>query len=197
MKYKFILTQITNVPSIIQWGWLIDNTLSLMEFIEIKQKRQAVDYFKAKKEAIKNEHCIESGTCAINWLFTIKKAFSENKKTTIIDDFYLMHDEFIKPIIETYKETGGLFVWSNLFAFAPTGGYTYLKEITKSKLIFPGTTYSKEDIRIIQWRGGKHWYAKIGNYDVEINNNSKWDTYNSAYKAACNYLKEYENNTMG
>lgn len=63
---------------------------------------------------------------------------------------------------------------------------TYVDSITFPEIERP--TY--KDVRYLQWPGGKHWYAKIGNNDVYVDGKMKWDTHYEAEKAAMKYIKE-------
>ena len=46
------------------------------------------------------------------------------------------------------------------------------------------------DVRIIVWNGGKHFYAKVGNFDiVDSKGNQKWNTESEAKAAAEEYIK--------
>jgi hypothetical protein len=49
--------------------------------------------------------------------------------------------------------------------------------------------YSIDDIRIIKWPNGSHYYAKIGNTDVVFKNIQKWNSAEEAMSAAKRYLK--------
>jgi hypothetical protein len=188
MKYKFVLAQINDVTSVVQWGWLVNNTESLMEFMKLKDKKHVKGYLRAKKADMNKQHPSDMLSSGIHWLFRINPPKKE--RPTVVDDLLHMHDEFMTPVIKVFKEYGELLAWNNLFSFAPTGGYKYLRIITKSILIFPEITYTEKDIRIIQWKGGTHWYAKIGNIDVEINGESKWSTWKEANNNAKKYLKK-------
>lgn len=46
-----------------------------------------------------------------------------------------------------------------------------------------------DNVRIIQWPDGKHFYAKIGQLDVELDGCSKWDTRVEAEQAAQKFIK--------
>ena len=48
-----------------------------------------------------------------------------------------------------------------------------------------------DDVRIIQWPGGAHYYAKIGNLDVVHDGKQKWDSEIEAKKAAYWFI-QYE-----
>lgn len=61
----------------------------------------------------------------------------------------------------------------------------------KDDLNFPDMERpSIEDVRFIVWDGGKHWYAKIYNFDVVVNGEQKWNTKEEAINAAKSYIDE-------
>lgn len=58
-----------------------------------------------------------------------------------------------------------------------------------SKIEFPILERPTEnDINIISWPGGKHYYAKVGNYDVVVNGVQKWNTKYEAREAAKTFI---------
>ena len=58
-----------------------------------------------------------------------------------------------------------------------------------SKIEFPILEIPTEnDINIISWPGGKHYYAKVGNYDVVVNGVQKWNTKYEAREAAKTFI---------
>ena len=58
-----------------------------------------------------------------------------------------------------------------------------------SKIEFPILERPTEnDINIINWPGGKHYYAKVGNYDVVVNGVQKWNTKYEAREAAKTFI---------
>ena len=49
-----------------------------------------------------------------------------------------------------------------------------------------------DDVRFIQWNGGKHWYAKVNKEDVTDEfGRQKWNTKDEAEKAAKWYIAKY------
>ena len=40
--------------------------------------------------------------------------------------------------------------------------------------------YTDDDIRLTQWTGGSHWYARVGSHEVEVSGETKWATANEA-----------------
>jgi hypothetical protein len=63
--------------------------------------------------------------------------------------------------------------------------YDVLDSHKSDKLIFP-----QSEIRLLQWKGGRHWYAKIGNVDVIVDDEQKWDTKIEAKQKALTYLNK-------
>jgi hypothetical protein len=56
-----------------------------------------------------------------------------------------------------------------------------------SAWILPG-----DEVRILQWSGGTHFYAKIGQQDIEWEGKCKWDTRAEAEHAARCFVREGE-----
>jgi hypothetical protein len=79
----------------------------------------------------------------------------------------------------------GIFINSNggYFGYNTNLEVTDTQEISKYKL-------PTEEIRIISWPNGKHFYAKIGNADVVVDGRQKWDTKAEAQLNAEKFLKE-------
>lgn len=71
------------------------------------------------------------------------------------------------------------------------GSYTFgdqyetLDEFQSSELLFP-----LDKVRFLQWSGGKHWYAKIGNTDIVVEGEQKWNSKVEAQKAASKFILE-------
>lgn len=67
--------------------------------------------------------------------------------------------------------------------------YEILESFDREEMIYPH--YSESDIKITQWKGGQHYYAKLGNMTVvDEDGNQKWDSFNEAYKQAKMFLSE-------
>ncbi len=75
----------------------------------------------------------------------------------------------------------------NVLYIKASGGYSFdkddnlydvLEEMKKDELHFP-----EFDVRYIQWPNGTHFYAKIGDVDIEWEGKQKWDTKEDAEKA--------------
>ena len=68
--------------------------------------------------------------------------------------------------------------------------YHITEELYKDELTFPDEEKpTMDDVRYMQWDGGWHWYAKIGDLDVtDKYNNQKWNTKEEAEEAAKWYI---------
>lgn len=86
-----------------------------------------------------------------------------------------------------------IYLSEGLTVFMLTEGYTEVVEHHYSDVLaFPHEKYTLDNVRLIMWNGGKHWYAKIGNVDiVDSAGRQKWNTKEEATQAAIEYLRRY------
>lgn len=85
-------------------------------------------------------------------------------------------------------ENGAILLRENC-SYAPITEDCIITETIELKdMIYPNKNI--DNIRLLQWDGGVHWYAKIGGMDVvDKKGNQKWDTKETARQAAIEYLK--------
>lgn len=73
--------------------------------------------------------------------------------------------------------------------------FDIVESVWLNEMKFP--QYNKSDIRVLQWPGGNHYYAKIGNVDVVYNGKQKWNTYDDAkHHAELYYESLLRNNSL-
>ncbi len=190
MKYTFVLTQIIKCPSVVQWGWLVSNSVHLCEYLEQKSKYHANAYMNAKKAIADKRHFIKDEYIYPRLLNKYDKDGLGPKRKTIADDLRIIDDAFLKVPVEIFEQYGSFLAWQNMCTLCTTNGYKYLREIKKDILSFPEENYTENDIKITQWTGGSHYYAKLGNKDVVVNGDVKWNTHRQAKSAAMKYLKK-------
>jgi len=72
------------------------------------------------------------------------------------------------------------------------GGYTIIFKDDEYRILETDEKkYTRKDIKINKWFGGKHFYAKISEIDVvDEFGNVKWNTEEDATKAAEKYIKK-------
>lgn len=70
--------------------------------------------------------------------------------------------------------------------------YEIVERVYSDTLEYPTDKPTFDNVKFIQWPGGKHWYAKIGHEDiVDENGNQKWESRLDAGNAAYWYIKKY------
>lgn len=105
-----------------------------------------------------------------------------------------IENEMLKVRLEHFNKGEEIYLSEELTVYLPIPEYiTVVKEVYKDTLEYP-IDFKIEDVRYIQWDGGKHWYAKIGNIDItDEYNNQKWDTKEEAKKTAEQFINNYNN----
>lgn len=78
------------------------------------------------------------------------------------------------------------------FAYADGNTLFDICEIIESDTFeYPPAVRILDNVKYLQWPGGEHWYAKIGNEDIiDYKGNQKWNTRKEAEEAAEWYIKE-------
>lgn len=77
--------------------------------------------------------------------------------------------------IKMFNKGRAIYLRDDLTYYCAVEQPKYEDEVYKEKLEYP-YEYKFEDVRFIQWPGGKHWYAKIGNIDIVSEyGNQKWN----------------------
>ena len=71
--------------------------------------------------------------------------------------------------------------------------YFTLPKDAEYEIISEKENYTHDDIRIIKFEGGTHWYAKISNIDVVIDDEQKWNAQWIARQKAEQFLKQLYN----
>lgn len=80
------------------------------------------------------------------------------------------------------NEVGGWFMLQD--------GMRILKTVQTETFKFPDVLYAESDIRITQFNGGKHFYAKVGDFQVvDKDGDTKWNTRQFAETVAKKFLE--------
>jgi hypothetical protein len=195
--FKFVKIQRNDLPDRhISWMCLIDTLKAAEDYTILRSKKMAGHYINVKDKLLKtgrefhNTDFIED---AIELVLGAKaeKAKREGKTRTLVDDCNYL-DTLAGTAMRLFLATGSVLVNYNGGCFSPNWlkkEVTILETVNKRGFIFPTELYTKKDIRIIQWKGGKHYYAKICAHDVIIDGEQKWNTYKQAESAAKKYLR--------
>lgn len=171
------------------WMLLIETEKELLDFIEIRKRELSRSYFDAKKNTSRKIHHKSNEQALIEFFFIYKK---HKDKETVLDDIMALTgstSKFIRSYIESFAESRRLLVNSSngYFPCSNKKDIKIYKIIESKEYAFP------EDlegiIRLSQWPGGTHWYATIGNKDVVVNGEQKWNTRKEALKMAKIFTK--------
>jgi len=105
--------------------------------------------------------------------------------TSLADALVKLNCKLYEGMLRTFEQAGRIFINSN-------GGYFGFKESLKiedTRYIFAYILPS-EQIRVLQWPNGRHYYAKVGGQDVVIDGIQKWNTWEAAEDAANRFIQE-------
>ncbi len=103
----------------------------------------------------------------------------------LLGDF---ENRILKDQIEMINEHGAIYINHNGGYFPHNDKVKITDVVMREEYVFP--KHSKEDIEILKFRGGKHYYAKIGGTDVVWRGKQKWNTHDAAESAALNFLEK-------
>jgi len=194
-KYKFVKI---NYKGFGDWGWWlkIESIFQLYDwYFDTKAMRiggDVLDFLSSKEfhYLVSNEPPCKNHFRTEYGQMLLYEAMKEEKVnlSSLID--FLSH-KIMDGKIESLAK--GYILYVN-----KVGGYSPVKKgeinkfeeidfVEKDECIFP--EYIDKDIKIYQWFGAKHWYAKIGDVDVVIDGEQKWNTYDQAKISATKFLK--------
>ena len=191
------------------WALLIDNLPDFEKFLKDKAIDLSVAYNDAKRAVERRGDVSHVGMLAYCVSYELEK--HKNRKT-VFDDILIYNQTFLKPHIDIFNRDGKILVWQNRNKWLENQKYAgfmpcpledhpikmeIIKTIEKDELIFPTeedfTQYTENDISINKWQGGNHFYAKVGNFDVSIDNIVKWNTHDNAMENAKIFMNELNN----
>lgn len=107
-----------------------------------------------------------------------------------------LENELLNNRINSFNADEPIYFDKGATTFMLRKPYEILGEKWSDKMIFPDDENpTEDDIRIIQWPGGQHYYAKIGSLDVvDEDGNQKWDNRDEALIAAQRFIRQLNNN---
>lgn len=98
---------------------------------------------------------------------------------TILDGFRLLTMEIGMTQLENIRNYGAVFINA---AGGHTHGIKTVQFCWRKELVFPN--FTKEDIVVKQFQGGRHWYAFVGDMQVRDGEHLKRNTQKAAQDAA-------------
>ena len=174
--------------SMIDYGWMlrIDDPMQVLEY------HQSVDPSKASRivDQIRKVKIEKVKHFADELSFVIAK-LSEIKGTSVVMTLANFNTLVTAQQMESIRRCGAIYVNRN-GGYFPCKGDIEECEVEQSKVLSFPTVRDEDDIRIIKWPQGKHWYAKIGDTDVVVDGEQKWNTKAAAKAAAKKFLMELD-----
>jgi len=192
MTYTFVKIQDTypNIKEPIQHGWMFKATTAedIVEFHErIGSNNMALGFNDVLRADLDKKHLKTEEGSAI-------KQLSNIKDTDLITTTMMLDEQIFNSKIKMMVKYGCIYIRPSGSYMAPVKGVEELDTITKNELIYP--EYTEANIRINQFQGGQHYYAKIGNLDVvDEDGNQKWNTFKEAKRQALLFLEKENTNS--
>jgi hypothetical protein len=179
--YKFVKVKNKRAPILEYNNWylLCDNIETLISHNEIIVDGEINDGI--------HEYLTKDNDYKTNFIKNIDKISKELGYSFLNNSSKLTGDLIsnkVKLILLGYT----LLLTSSL-SYMLLDGFEIIDTIEKDILDFNLSKFTEDDIKITQWKFGDHYYAKIGKYDVVIDNEQKWNTFEEAYNKALQYLK--------
>jgi len=179
-----------------EYGWMlkVSSSEALMDYVTTDTSMRSAfqDARQSKDFNSKGGHC---GTDLGQTLVSLCKVTGDSLVGTMGTlAQYAMHAK-----LKVLQRVGCLYI-NEVGGFFPTmEGVEELKKATYKGNPHKGFWAIKdnEDIvtskaRYMQWTNGSHWYAKIGNADVIVDGDQKWDSKKEAQKA----VKKFKENLL-
>jgi hypothetical protein len=151
------------------------------------------DYIKSREwdhanggTGVQNHVCTRDGQ-ALSVLVNAEQCreVGESKRKSLVHLYADFQDKVFLGMKEGIDTFGSVFVNENGGYFYPTEHVVVLETIELKNWVIPGDPR----VRFLQWVPDGHWYAKVGNQDVVLYGEQKWDTKEEAMKAAKKWLE--------
>ena len=140
-----------------------------------------------------SEHCSHQIACG--WLSKLNVEIKGGKiekvsPVIILEHFLECYQSHIDALSKLIDKGISIYIHKNLISWMPLPKDAIIvTRYETNEFKFP--KYFETDIKIMQWQGGKHWYAKIGSIDVvDEFGNQKWSSYSTAKEVAQKYLND-------
>lgn len=122
-----------------------------------------------------------------NWGLAIK-VMMESRGEGIVGASSKLEYDILMTKIDMIRNWGGVYLRDSGSYMPFNNDFVVIEEMEMEEMVYP--KYTKDQIRIIKWDGGKHYYAKLGKMDiVDDDGNQKWDTEEEARKVAEEYFE--------
>lgn len=185
-KYKFVkIKNILTDTVYDDWYLLCDNITQIEEHFNLYIRGIISDAFKEFSEKL-YEGNLADLKLKSEWGVLCRKISELNNVPFQIASLQCEND-LLNTRLSLFHKRGSILL-SNKIKHLDPNTFKVVDELIKNNITWP--TYSINDIKIVQWPNGEHYYAKIGNMDiVDDKGNQKWNTYDEAFLNAKKFLE--------
>ncbi len=176
MNYTGIKVRWNNLSKYLDYGRMLklSNHLDVLEYFETRN-----DYKKSYEDF--NTHF--EHLHFTNKLTRIVVADACKNNTNFVQALGKVVSNQMRTMFELLSENKTIYVNENGGFFAVDKSDNFIEYNFINEQYF-----NANDIEIVRWEEGRHYYAKIKNIDVCYNGEQKWNTYDEAYRNAFKYL---------
>lgn len=166
------------------WYFLVDNEEAAKAVLDWKSNILAHAWmFDMELDG----HCKTNYSNACETILQVEMLKTGKKQMSMPECINLLEQRMTEPFLKYFYEYGKVLVNPAAGFMLHDGSYEVLKTIVKDDFIFPKN--KEEEVRIIHWQDGSHYYAKIGKEDVVWDGEQKWGTRQAAEAAAEKYIE--------
>ena len=191
MRFTFVLLKPHKNLNLKGWYLKISSIEEYMNYHEKIGSNDDYKTFDNLKKAAEGKAHYQGASYLLNEFILPRKAKEKNKNSFTFVELVNEISEFKSGSkIKSLLKYGTIYINCVGGYCFPTDDSEELEIIEKDEPVFPN--YTKDNINVIKWPGGSHFYCKIGNIDVtDQYGNQKWNTRSAAYEEGLKFLKEY------
>lgn len=177
VEYTFVKPVDTKLGLVYDWCLKVSDIATLLDY---EEKIMGSNIRKAFREEIK---FLEGKIHQPYECFAATISQKEGK--SFVESLARFFDKAAQGRFTLMKKYGTLYIQK-------TCGYffhdDYIK-ITAEKKVNDIVWPEGGEVRYMKWPNGKHWYAKIGDLDVKVDGQMKWDTKQEAEEAVKKFVR--------
>jgi Mg2+ and Co2+ transporter CorA len=173
--YKFVKVQLKgfNKPYS-NWYLYCDNKETLLAHFQTVFKEEIQKGFSNYAEFVSGRAHISSH---FGWAAWIN---AQMKETSFLEGALTIENKTLQDRLG-YIAKGKALLLTDGVAYMPFDAFEIIEEVEKSSITYINPYYTLDDIKVLTYPGGKHYYAKVGKIDVTDDyGNQKWNTADSA-----------------
>lgn len=187
--YTFVKPQDPRCPSIeYQWMLLIEDIPQLVDFVIGRARRTGFDVLSVLEEWKGGTHATGRfaafGCEGMRDLIVRKLKEKHGRNPGVVEVTSFFENIDFAPKAACITEGDSILVNEN-GGFFPARGMRLLETIEQESLRWPDIN----KVRIYKWPCGRHWYAKVGEFDVVVDGEGKWNTKEAAERAVIKFKK--------